>query len=388
MMIKLKLLALLLLLLLTSGLAGCLTAGLGPKFTQPVKPAPGKAVIYVYRERVATTGNEMPGIEMNGAPIVSSMPQLNYFPILVAPGSYKFTPKLFGMYKTTPVTIDARAGRTYYVRFNVLFGHLEFARMNQDEAMAYMATCYRINPGYVKDQRVMISASSSVPDEAPGSKAQTASHATTSARGSTKVDMARLYVDATPVGSRVRIMNIGPKFTQGIKLKGGRYHVEVTAPGHAKYLQWITLAAGQKKHLSVKLKPVAVQDRPVVSKAKPVVVARPKRVIKAPASATAEERRFAGMLEAGSAVDIRNAAKNIYYRYPTSRYLARVAEQSLLQNYRLQAGDNMHVDAMAWLCKALARSGDSRFVATLQAVADKAPSRKLRKYARQSLAKL
>jgi len=56
----------------------------------------------------------------------------------------------------------------------------------------------------------------------------------------------------------------------------------------------------------------------------------------------------------------------------------------------LQAGygtalEDNPVDEMAWLCKALAASGDTRYQPLLEEVAAQAPSPKLQKYARQSI---
>ncbi len=64
-----------------------------------------------------------------------------------------------------------------------------------------------------------------------------------------------LYVLPTPAEARIRVMNIVPKFVQGMKLPAGRYSIEVTAPGYQKYLQWITLEADKMKRLKVDLKP-------------------------------------------------------------------------------------------------------------------------------------
>lgn len=49
-------------------------------------------------------------------------------------------------------------------------------------------------------------------------------------------------------------MNIREKYTDGIKLKPGRYHIEVTAPGYRKYLKWIRLGTGDMVH-KVSLEP-------------------------------------------------------------------------------------------------------------------------------------
>jgi serine/threonine-protein kinase PpkA len=64
---------------------------------------------------------------------------------------------------------------------------------------------------------------------------------------------AELYVDPVPTDARVRIMNIVPKFVQGMRLPAGRYHVEVTAPGYQSSLQWVELQAGKLLRLKVEL---------------------------------------------------------------------------------------------------------------------------------------
>jgi len=52
---------------------------------------------------------------------------------------------------------------------------------------------------------------------------------------------ARLTVRTSPDGARVRILNIGPKYQDGMALKPGRYYIEVTHPGYQRYLKWLTL---------------------------------------------------------------------------------------------------------------------------------------------------
>jgi hypothetical protein len=44
----------------------------------------------------------------------------------------------------------------------------------------------------------------------------------------------RLTVNATPSDSRIRIMNIKPKYRHGIVLKPGKYDIEVTRSGYEK----------------------------------------------------------------------------------------------------------------------------------------------------------
>jgi hypothetical protein len=41
-----------------------------------------------------------------------------------------------------------------------------------------------------------------------------------------------------PEGARVRLLNIKPKYRDGIVLKRGRYHIEVSKPAHRSYKRW------------------------------------------------------------------------------------------------------------------------------------------------------
>ena len=50
----------------------------------------------------------------------------------------------------------------------------------------------------------------------------------------------RLYVNSSN-GQRIRILNIKPKYKDGIWLKSGKYHIEVSAKKHVTYKKWINL---------------------------------------------------------------------------------------------------------------------------------------------------
>ncbi len=63
----------------------------------------------------------------------------------------------------------------------------------------------------------------------------------------------RLKIQA-PQGSHVRIMNIGPKYYDGIYLKPGSYLVEVSKEGYQKHSKWIKLEYNTK--INIALKPV------------------------------------------------------------------------------------------------------------------------------------
>jgi formylglycine-generating enzyme required for sulfatase activity len=57
-------------------------------------------------------------------------------------------------------------------------------------------------------------------------------------------------VKTTPEGARVRILNIGPKYRDGIELKPGRYRVEATQQGYRKHLGWHELTAANPVYVA------------------------------------------------------------------------------------------------------------------------------------------
>jgi hypothetical protein len=65
----------------------------------------------------------------------------------------------------------------------------------------------------------------------------------------------RLWVKTDPENARVRILNIKPKYTPGIALQPSRYFIEVFNPGYRMQRKWITLAEGEDKYVTVRLRP-------------------------------------------------------------------------------------------------------------------------------------
>jgi formylglycine-generating enzyme required for sulfatase activity len=68
-----------------------------------------------------------------------------------------------------------------------------------------------------------------------------------------EVTFGRLYVNTEPKGAKVKILNISPKFYQGIELDPGRYHIEVSAKGYEAKRQWIEVAAGEREECDIRL---------------------------------------------------------------------------------------------------------------------------------------
>ena len=78
-----------------------------------------------------------------------------------------------------------------------------------------------------------------------------------------KLEIARLFVETNPEGARVRILNVGPRFYQGMELNSGKYHVEVSAAGHETKKKWINLEAGEDRTIDIRLSKIHVLTPPV-----------------------------------------------------------------------------------------------------------------------------
>ena len=61
----------------------------------------------------------------------------------------------------------------------------------------------------------------------------------------------QLFVES-PNATRIRILNIKPKYKDGIWLKAGKYHIELSAPKHYKHKEWIDIQ--NDTNLSIALK--------------------------------------------------------------------------------------------------------------------------------------
>jgi hypothetical protein len=107
-------------------------------------------------------------------------------------------------------------------------------------------------------------------------------------------------------------------------------------------------------------------------------------VVSAQADRGGEVAALLSRLDSSSRTERINTAKNITQLGISDPSLyERVA--GLLKDGYASAVESSHVDEMAWLCKALAASGDTKYQALLQEVATQAPSSKLQKYANQSI---
>ncbi len=71
----------------------------------------------------------------------------------------------------------------------------------------------------------------------------------------------KLFVNTVPETATVRILNIKPKFYQGMDLAPGSYHVEVSHAGYETQKTWVKLEPGANKEVSVNLDPLTVSKK-------------------------------------------------------------------------------------------------------------------------------
>ncbi|TRO81877.1 FlgO family outer membrane protein [Desulfuromonas acetexigens] len=227
-----------------------------------------------------------------------------------------------------------------------------------------------------------------------GGRRQPATAAAASVKPAEDLPKGRLYVSSEPSGAKIRILNIGPVYREGMELAGGSYHIEVSAPGYRTDRQWLKLAAGEDRRVAVSLRPAPVEVSPPPTALVPKsqtpqarATAQPPTVA-AKASAAKGESRYIKMLRSGNLRSKTDAGKLIVREGVKDTAVLDVVEQELLKGYQASGDDRGAVDAMAWLCKALGASGNGKYRSTLRTVAQKAPHRKLQKYAEQSLGQL
>jgi len=73
----------------------------------------------------------------------------------------------------------------------------------------------------------------------------------------------RLYLKTEPTNAKIKILNIQPRFEQGMELAQGSYTIEVSASGYKTEHKMISLFKGENKYLniSLKMKPVETVSR-------------------------------------------------------------------------------------------------------------------------------
>ena len=119
----------------------------------------------------------------------------------------------------------------------------------------------------------------------------------------------KLFVEVEPRDARIRILNIVPKFHQGIALDPGSYRLNVSAPGYITQDRWIKLSTGEERHVNIQLPPFqkAVETSHSTPKPTPEVV-----VPSPPVSEPKPETAAAPQTEPSAPVRIFNSFKRAF----------------------------------------------------------------------------
>lgn len=96
--------------------------------------------------------------------------------------------------------------------------------------------------------------------------------------------------------------------------------------------------------------------------------------------------RHINQIVGGGMSSLRRASQSIYHNGLRERVVLDVLAEKLLQTYNDTS--QIGVDALAWACKALGQSGNTRYRNVLKTVIKNAKHSKVRKYAKQSLDKM
>ncbi len=155
----------------------------------------------------------------------------------------------------------------------------------------------------------------------------------------------------------------------------------LAASGDPKYRQ--LLAEVAQNSPSIKIKKYAKQSAELLD-----VYAERSKVLNKTDSwdedLTAEENRLVNMLRSDDTALKRDAAK-IIVRSAVNGKVYSVVASALNEMSETYRNDNLSVDTMAWLCKALATSGDNSYVKDLEFVLENTKNSKLRKYAKNAI---
>ncbi len=100
---------------------------------------------------------------------------------------------------------------------------------------------------------------------------------------------------------------------------------------------------------------------------------------------SAVDNRLINMLNSDKAALKRDAAKMIIRSIKTDEKVFAAAAEALNTMAAEDHPDSTSVDTMAWLCKSLAASGNSKYIETLQKIHDSTSSSKLKMHASKAL---
>lgn len=200
----------------------------------------------------------------------------------------------------------------------------------------------------------------------------------------------KLTIISSPEGASVRIKNIGSKYFPGIELPSGKYQIEVSKATFHTSRQWITLEDNSEVICTVNLKPepkiaatpTAPTRAPGYEPSTPVApsIIAPTEPPPPPPKVSSP---LIGQLRSENYTDKIAAAKKILEQgtQVADNAVFDEVEKELLAGYVCTGKSNSHIDAMAYLVKALATSHNPKYMETLEKARDQSQSFKLSLYA-------
>ncbi len=215
-----------------------------------------------------------------------------------------------------------------------------------------------------------------------------------------KSDSVKIRTDAAKRISRSRLTN-SKLLTIINKKLIKEYNLHPTSKYSADEMAWYckalassgntiykkTLATVAEKAINANLKRHAAKNLGMISQ-----IAKSKKIAaesqKVNNNLSPEINKYIGMLKSGDFTLQKNAARKIIRARLTEEKLFDVVGEELLKGYKKLPRDRNHIDAMAWLCKALGSSGMAKYKPTFQEVSENSPNRKLKGYAKKYLNQL
>jgi len=84
-----------------------------------------------------------------------------------------------------------------------------------------------------------------------------------------------LSINPSPKSARIRILNIKPKYHNGIQLRKGKYHIEVSAKGYETLKKWVNLTSNNSFSFSLKKRSVSVKSNVTTNLQSQIVASSP-----------------------------------------------------------------------------------------------------------------
>lgn len=146
-----------------------------------------------------------------------------------------------------------------------------------------------------------------------------------------------LTVSSQPKESRIRIMNIKPRYKPGIRLKEGKYHIIVDSKGYESYDEWVEL--NTDINLSVVLKKIGIENTDSKkSDTNPVSSVKDWQVIRFPFKNQTMYRLATTSIN-------KNNINLVFDFYPSNECISKPAQMiiELEENYKQSYNEKPHI---------------------------------------------